>query len=84
MIRRISLDLTGQRMPESFKRPITAIGETESLILPSQRQWKRHGKSGLWVSDWLPPTTECNEDIAVIRSHWTNGINHNNGVCQMN
>ena len=46
--------LAGQRMPDSFKRPITAMGETESPILASQRQWKRHGQSGLWISDWLP------------------------------
>ena len=76
--------LAGQRMPESFKRPITAMGETESPILPSQRQWKQHGKSGLWVSDWLPHTAKCVDDIAVIRSCWTNGINHSGGVCQMN
>jgi hypothetical protein len=40
--------LAGQRMPESFKRPITAMGETESPILPSQRQWKQHGKSATY------------------------------------
>ena len=76
--------LAGQRMPASFKRPITAMGETESPILASQRQWKQHGQSGLWVSDWLPHTAKCVDDIAVIRSCWTNGINHSGGVCQMN
>mgnify|MGYP002010566278 FL=1 len=67
--------LAGQRMPDSFKRPITAMGETESPILASQRQWKRHGQSGLWISDWLPHTAECADDLAVIHSCWTNGIN---------
>ena len=76
--------LAGQRMPDSFKRPITAMGEAESPILASQRQWKRHGQSGLWISDWLPHTAECADDLAVIRSCWTNGINHSGGVCQMN
>ena len=76
--------LAGQRMPDSFKRPITAMGESESPILASQRQWKRHGQSGLWISDWLPHTAECADDLAVIRSCWTNGINHSGGVCQMN
>jgi hypothetical protein len=36
------------------------------------------------VSDWLPRIAECMDDIAVIRSCWTNGINHSGGVCQMN
>jgi len=76
--------LAGQRMPASFKRPITAMGETESPILALPRKWKQHGKSGLWVSDWLPHTARCVDDIAVIRSCWTNGINHSGGVCQMN
>ena len=76
--------LAGQRMPDSFKRPITPMGEAESPILASQRQWKRHGQSGLWISDWLPHTAECADDLAVIRSCWTNGINHSGGVCQMN
>jgi hypothetical protein len=36
------------------------------------------------VSDWLPHTASCIDDIAVIRSCWGNGINHAGGVCQMN
>lgn len=76
--------LAGQRLPKSFKRPITAMGETESPILALPRKWNRHGKSGIWVSDWLPHTAKCVDDIAVIRSCWTNGINHSGGVCQMN
>jgi hypothetical protein len=76
--------LAGQSLPPSFKRPITAMGEAESPILDLPRKWKQHGQSGLWVSDWLPHIAECMDDIAVIRSCWTNGINHSGGVCQMN
>ncbi len=77
-------ELAGQPLPKSFKRVITAMGEGESPLLESKRKWKRHGESGLWVSDWLPYTAGCIDDIAVIRSCWTNGINHSGGVCQMN
>ena len=73
--------LAGQRLPESFKRPITAMGEAESPLLASQREWRQHGQAGTWVSDWLPHTAGCVDDIAVIRSCWTNGINHSGGVC---
>ena len=76
--------LAGQKVPSSFNVPITAMGEVDSPILPSKRQWKQHGQSGIWVSDWLPHIAECVDDIAVIRSCWTNGINHAGGVCQMN
>src|SRR5205085_7717518 len=36
------------------------------------------------VSDWLPHTAECADDLAVIRSCWADGLNHVGSVCQMN
>jgi hypothetical protein len=77
-------ELAGQPLPKSYKRVITAMGEMESPLLVSKRKWAQHGESGLWVSDWLPYTAQCADDLAVIRSCWTNGINHSGGVCQMN
>jgi hypothetical protein len=77
-------EFAGQTLPKSFKRPVTAMGETESPLLASKRKWSQHGESGLWVSDWLPHIATCADDMAVIRSCWTNGINHAGGVCQMN
>ncbi|MSQ95329.1 MAG: DUF1501 domain-containing protein [Gemmataceae bacterium] len=76
--------LAGQRIPNSFRPVITPMGEFYSPILPSRRRWTRHGQSGLWVSDWLPNIAECVDDIAVIHSCWANGLNHSNGVSQMN
>ena len=77
-------ELAGKPLPKSFKRVITAMGEFDSPVLPSKRKWKQHGESGLWISDWLPHIAQCADDLAVIRSCWTNGINHSGGVCQMN
>ncbi len=76
--------LAGQPLPSSFKEPILAMGEMGATLLPTQRKWKQHGQSGLWASDWIPHIAECIDDIAVLRSCWTNGINHAGGVCQMN
>ncbi|MBI4625737.1 MAG: DUF1501 domain-containing protein [Verrucomicrobia bacterium] len=77
-------ELHGRPIPPSFGRVITAMGEFDSPILASRRTFKRHGKSGLWVSDWLPHTAEMADDLAVIRSCYADGINHSSGVCQMN
>ncbi len=77
-------ELAGKPIPASFGRVITAMGEFDSPILGSKRQWKQHGQSGIWVSDWLPHIAECADDLAVIRSCWADGINHSSGVCQMN
>jgi hypothetical protein len=76
--------LAGQRLPASFRPVITPMGEGDAPLLASRRKWGRHGASGLWVSDWYPHVATCADDIAVIRSCWANGLNHSNGVCQMN
>lgn len=76
--------LAGQKLPSSFKPVITPMGEYDAPLLASKRKWSQHGKSGLWVSDWLPEIAQCVDDIAVIRSCVSDGLNHSNGVCQMN
>ena len=76
--------LAGQSLPPSFKEPLTAMGEKGAPLLVAPRTWKQHGDSGLWASEWIPHIAERMDDIAVIRSCWTNGINHAGGVCQMN
>jgi len=76
--------LAGQSLPKSFKRVITAMGEVESPLLAAPRTWKRHGQSGLWVSEWLPHIAGCVDDLAVIRSCHSDGLNHVGSVCQMN
>lgn len=76
--------LAGQPVPKSFGRVITSMGEFDSPILGSKRTWKQYGEGGLWISDWLPHIATQADKLAVIRSCWTNGINHSGGVCQMN
>ena len=76
--------LAGQPMPESFGRPITAMGTAGNTILASKRQWKQHGQSGMWVSDWYPRIATHADDLCVIRSCWADGLNHVGSVCQMN
>ena len=76
--------LAGKPLPASFGPIITPMGEYDAPLMPSKRKWAQHGESGLWVSDWLPHTAEHVDDLAVIRSCWGNGLNHSNGVCQMN
>ena len=78
------LALAGQKLPASFKRPITAMGEAESVLLASKRTFKQYGGGGVWVSDWLPHIAGCADELAVIRSCYGEGINHSGGVCQMN
>jgi hypothetical protein len=76
--------LAGQPLPSSFKAVITPMGEYNAPLLAPKRKWAQYGDSGLWVSDWLPHTAQCADDLCVLRGCWTNGINHSGGVCQMN
>ncbi|MBA62761.1 MAG: hypothetical protein CMJ76_10400 [Planctomycetaceae bacterium] len=77
-------ELAGQPLPDSFGPIITPMGEYNAPLLADKRKWKQHGEAGTWVSDWLPNIATCVDDIAVIRSLHGNGLNHSNGVCQMN
>ena len=76
--------LAGKPLPPSFKPVITPMGEGRAPLLASRRKWQQHGQSGIWVSDWLPHIATCADQLAVIQSCWSNGLNHVGGVCQMN
>ncbi|MHA3775069.1 DUF1501 domain-containing protein [Verrucomicrobiota bacterium sgz303538] len=76
--------LAGQKLPASFKEPILAMGESNAPLLESKRVWKQRGQSGLWVSDWFENVAQHADDLAVIHSCVSDGINHAGGVCQMN
>ena len=78
-------ELAGKPLPDSFTKDlITAMGESRSPVLGTKRQWKRYGQSGLEFSDWIPNIAEMADDLCVIRSCVSDGINHSGGVCQMN
>ena len=77
-------ELAGQSLPGSFERPVTAMGEQGSPLLASPRTWKQCGQGGLWISDWLPHHEGIADELCVIRSCVSDGINHAGGVCQMN
>src|SRR5437867_7810383 len=60
--------LAGQPLPASFGRPITAMGTTLNALMPSKRQFRRFGQSGIEVSDWYSRIAEHGDDLAIIRS----------------
>ena len=77
-------ELAGQKLPASFKPVITPMGEVYSPLLECKRSWRQRGKSGAWVSDWLPHTAGIVDEIAILRSCIGDGLNHVGSVCQMN
>ncbi len=76
--------LHGQKLPASFGTVITPMGTGGNTLLASKRTFKKYGKAGIEVSDWLPHIAGCADDLAVIHSCWADGLNHVGSVCQMN
>ena len=74
----------GQRLPASFGTVVTPMGTGGNTLLASRRTFRKYGVSGIEVSDWLPRTAACVDDLAVLRSCWADGLNHVGSVCQMN
>src|SRR5262249_40033901 len=60
--------LDGQVRPAEFGEVKRQFIKGEPRLLGTKRTFKQRGKSGLWVSDLLPHTAECADDLAVIRS----------------
>ncbi len=53
-----------------------ANGQQRNKLYPLQVGYKKHGQSGIEVSDWFPHIGSCVDDISVIRSMWTTDDNH--------
>ena len=53
-----------------------ANGQQRNVLFPLQVGFRRHGESGIEVSDWFPHTARNVDRIAVVRSMWTTDSNH--------
>jgi hypothetical protein len=78
--------LDGQPMPESFTKgqPIAQLQGQKLKVQGHLTKFKKHGKSGQWVSDFLPWHAKFVDDIAVVRSMVTDQINHDPAHTMMN
>ena len=70
--------LNGQPMPESFTKgqPIAQLQGQKLKVQGHLTKFKRYGKSGQYISDFLPHTAKMADEIAIIRSMVTEQINH--------
>ena len=77
----------GEELPASVRmgQRLTAMsGNQSSLPLAgSPFEFRRHGQSGGWMSDRLPHTAKIADDLCVIRSMYTEAINHGPAVTFM-
>jgi Protein of unknown function (DUF1501) len=76
--------LAGKPLPDSFGAVATRRKVERNPLLATKRTFKKHGASGLEISDLLPHTAAFADDLAVIRSCWADSVNHPQAVYQMN
>ncbi len=68
--------LHGQQMPPSFGEVKSQFVKPGTPLMGSAWKFKKYGQSGIEVSDLLPHTATCVDDIAVIRSCYTESFVH--------
>src|SRR3954447_7159696 len=68
--------------PLPFAKPKLERTKTGNL-LASPWKFKRHGRSGVEVSELLPEVASCIDDVCVIRSMHADNINHSGAALQM-
>ncbi|MBM3459179.1 MAG: DUF1501 domain-containing protein [Armatimonadetes bacterium] len=74
----------GQELPDSVRngQRITGMtsGQKSFPCVAPMFEFKQHGKSGLWLSEILPHTGSIADDICIIKSLWTEAINHDPAI----
>ncbi len=53
-----------------------ANGNQRNKLYPLQAAFRKHGESGIEVSDWFPHIARQVDKLAVVRSMWTTDSNH--------
>ncbi len=77
-------DLFGTELPDSIRKGqrLTGMSANQSSlpVVPSLYDFKQHGKSGTWVSELLPYTAQVVDELCLIRSMYTEQINHDPAI----
>jgi hypothetical protein len=75
----------GQALPESLRKNLNlAFIKSTAKIWPSPRTFKPYGSCGTEFSDLIPHVAATADDICLIRSMYTEQINHHPGQLMMN
>lgn len=66
----------GKPMPKDRGMFVSQFTKGDSPLLASTRKFKKHGQSGVELSDLLPNLATCVDDICFLRSCWCSSIVH--------
>ena len=72
-------DMFDVDLPESIRQGqrLTTMtsGQTRFPMVGSKFKFAQHGEHGAWISELLPYTAKMVDDIAIVKSVWTEAIN---------
>jgi len=78
------VDMFGQGLPDSIRQGqrLTSMSANQSIlpVVPSLYKFNRHGKSQSWISELLPHTAQVVDDLCIIKSLYTEAINHDPAI----
>jgi hypothetical protein len=77
-------DMFDKDLPESIRngQRLTTMtsGQTRFPIAPTKYKFSQHGKNGTWVSELLPWTSKIVDELALVKTVWTEAINHDPAI----
>jgi hypothetical protein len=77
-------NMMGNELPDSVRKGqrLTGMSGSQSSlpIAPSLYNFKQHGQNGTWVSELLPHTAKVVDDLCIIKSMFTEHINHDPAI----
>ncbi|MBS0211423.1 MAG: DUF1501 domain-containing protein [Planctomycetes bacterium] len=78
--------LHGQKLPESLTKNVrfAFIQKESAVVMGSPRKFQKYGECGMDISDLLPHTATCADDLCLIRSMHTDAFNHHPAQLLMN
>jgi hypothetical protein len=78
------LRLSGQNLPDSVRKGqrLTGMSASQSVLpmAPAFCKFNTHGKSNTWVSELLPHTAKVVDDLCIVKSLYTEAINHDPAI----
>ncbi len=70
----------GEEVPKSIypdeRKTTMTSGQKSFPVAPTTMRFARHGEAGIWLGETLPHLAQVIDDVCVIKSMYTDAINH--------
>jgi len=77
-------DFAGSELPDSIRngQRLTGMSSTQASfpVVASKFSFKQYGQSGAWMSELLPHTAKIADQLTIVKSVFTEAINHDPAV----